>query len=209
MPDLAHSFVAILITDIIDARALLSSANTPVNRRHVVRATLAAVEGLAWYCREHIREVASQTGDLTPLADMALREQTYTVTEQGEILEQVRYLSLSTSIRLMVKQATQIAPPFRVDFGETGWKSLKDAIAIRNRTTHPKQIIDLELSDSDIDTIRVGFDWFLAVCVEMLEMTTASYAAFVEASHHLLDELKAGDPQALADYHAALLRSDD
>lgn len=209
MANLSQSFVSTLVTDIIDARALLSSADTPVNRRHVVRATLAGVEGLAWYCREHIREIAGQMGHLTPLADMALREQSYVVTEHGEILEQVRYLSLTSSIRLMVKQASQLEPSFDVDFSVAGWHRLRQAIAVRHRITHPKKIDDLYVSHSDVIVMGEGFQWFLTVCLELLTSTTASYGAFVRLSRDFLDRLKAGELQTLTKYRAALLSNED
>ena len=157
MPELAHSFVRILITDVIEARTLLSSADSSVNRRNLVRTTLAGVEGLAWYFREHVREVAGEMGQLTPLAALALREQSYTVTDQGEISEQVRYLALATSIRLMIKQAQQIVPLFEVDISGTGWQQLRDAIAIRHRITHPKVADDLQISNSDLAAVNTGF----------------------------------------------------
>jgi len=209
MSDFTKSFVSVLVADIIDARSLVAAADSAVNRRHLVRATFAGVEGLAWHCREHVREIARQMGHLTPLADLALREQTYTVTDHGEVIEQVRYLALATSIRLMVKQAAEFVHGFEVDFGSIGWQRLRAAIAIRHRITHPKRIEDLTLSDSDIDTVGLGFDWFLSVSSDLLEQTVASYANFVELARELVDQLKAGDPAALSEYHAALMRSED
>lgn len=206
MSEFGQSFVSVLITDIIDARSLLSSADSPVNRRHLVRATLAGVEGLAWHCREHIRDLAREMGHLTPLADMALREQTYTVTEQGEIVEQVRFLSLTTSIRLTIKQAAQLDAAITVDFGDAGWAHLRRAIAIRHRIMHPKGTIDLAVSDEDLIAIGIGFQWFLVITAEILDKTTANYKIFVAMTKELVRRLKEGDPIALELYRSELSR---
>lgn len=140
-----ESFTAILVGDVLAARETLSAANTQVNRRTLVRASLAAVEGLVWLCRQHVRETAEQMGELTPLADMALREQSYTVTRSGEVIEALRYIPLATSIRLIAKQAIQLHLSLRVSFDDAGWSKMLTAIEIRNRITHPKAILDLDV----------------------------------------------------------------
>jgi hypothetical protein len=77
------AFLALLIEDVIAARKRLTTAHTQTARRDVVRASLAAIEGMIWVAREHVRTVLASLEQLTPVADLAMQELTYTVSERG------------------------------------------------------------------------------------------------------------------------------
>jgi len=96
------AFMALLIEDVIAARERLTVSHTQTARRDVVRASLAAIEGMIWVAREHVREVLASLEQLTPIADLAMRELSYTVSDRGEPMEQVRGLPLLATVRLVV-----------------------------------------------------------------------------------------------------------
>src|SRR5438445_8510504 len=50
--------------------------------------------------------------------------------------------------------------PFDPNFGDQGWAAFLDAIAIRNRVTHPKSRDDLWLTDADLVRVDQAVKWF-------------------------------------------------
>lgn len=198
------SLIRILIEDVIASQTALSVSDTPVNRRNLIRTTFAAAEGLIWLTRQHVRESAQAMDQLSPLADLALTEQSYQITASGEVVEAVKFVPMSTSIRLIVRQAQLIAPELEIDFNDAGWQSLRQAIERRNRLTHPKALVDLDVTETDLTTCERGFEWLLAVTTNILSQTTQELAVYSVLTRKLLNDLKNGNPAALAAYYALL-----
>ena len=208
MGKLGRAFLSTLIGDVAAAHTNLDGADQAA-RRNLVRTTFAAIEGAVWTCREHVRQAAKDMGHLTPLADLALREQNYTVSEQGELIEQVRYITLPASIRLTVKQAQMLSDAVQVEFNGPAWPKLKAAIAIRNRITHPKQRGDLIIEDAELTLVHNSFLWVLATTTEVMAAINAAFAIFSHNTKIFVDALKNGDPTALALYERELMRPDE
>ncbi|WBH17351.1 hypothetical protein [Sphingomonas radiodurans] len=197
-------FLRTLVEDVIVAFDGLSETDTQAARRNVIRTSFAAIEGLVWQTREQVRSISLEMGYLTPLADMALREQNYTVSEQGEVIEQVRYVTITASIRLTIKQVQVIAPQLMVDFSGTDWEDLRNALRARHRITHPKSVADLLVSEADIALMRGSFMWLFGVLTDALAVSIAALASHVTDVREIVDRLNAGDPVALRVYRHAL-----
>jgi hypothetical protein len=197
----ALAFIELLIGDVLAARERLGTSDSQTARRDVVRASLAAMEGLIWEAREHVREVLSGTDQLSPVANLALRELSYVVSEKGQLIEQMRSVPLLTAIRFVVSQAKIISPEISVAFSVAGWADLREAIDIRNRITHPKPHQDLTISDHDLDVVGSGLSWLLATVEYVMASTNLAYARHAELMRETVERLRAGDPDALAEYH--------
>lgn len=197
-------FIALLIEDVIAARQRLIASHTQTERRDVVRVSLAAIEGVAWVAREHVRTVLASLEELTPIADLALRELSYTVSERGQLIEQMRGLPLLAAVRLVVTQAKIISPEISVEFSKGGWSDLQQAIKIRNRITHPKPDQDLSINDRDLAVVSSGLSWLLATVEYVMASTNLAFARHNDLFREIVRRLRAGDPEALAQYHAAL-----
>lgn len=198
------AFMALLIEDVIAARERLTTAHTQTARRDVVRASLAAIEGMTWVAREHVRTVLAELEQLTPVADLAMRELSYSVSEGGQPKEQVRALPLVTAVRLVVWQAKIISPEISVQFSAAGWSDLRQAVNVRNRITHPKPDQDLAISDNDLAVVESGMIWLLATVEYVMASTNLTYAQYTNLLRETVQRLSAGDPDALAEYHAIL-----
>lgn len=203
------SFVALLIEDVIVARDILRANDNPAARRNLVRSTLAAIEGLVWITRENVRESVEALGELTPLASLALRERSYMVADNGDIIEQVRFVTLPAMIRLICRQAGQVVPDLAVRFDHAGWMRLKQAIEIRNRVTHPKSHLDLEVTNADLEILTAGFAWIAATTEYLMATVVAIRRADLEDQRKLLALLKSGDAAALRDYQKAIEETPD
>ena len=208
-PDVGRTFLVQLIGDVIECRQRLTGENSGSDRRHFVRALFAAIEGVVWICREHVLSVASSMGTLQPLAGMALREQTYMVSERGDVVEQIRFVTLPAMLRLIAKQAELIDPGLDVRFDHKGWQDLRNAIAIRNRITHPKLAGDLEISEADIVAATNGFTWTLATTEYIMASANLAFRSQTSELQDLLDQLQSGDVSALAQYRDAIAATSD
>lgn len=202
------SFITLLIDDVFAARQRLTSADTQTARRDVVRASIAAMEGIVWVMRQHVATTLADLDALTPMADLALREKSYSVANDGEIMEQPRGLTLPTAIRLTVSQARITSPEIEVDYSEAGWSRLREALAIRNRITHPKPDNDLTITDTDLNTVGSALSWLLATNNYVMASTNLALVKYSEELRSMVDRLKAGDPDAIAEYQAALNQGD-
>lgn len=200
-----RGLLASLAEDVIAAREALSGSDTAVNRRHLVRATLVAVEGLVWEARQQLRAIAQDMGELTPLADLALQEQSYQVNSNGELIETVKYIPVATSIRLIVRQAKLLSPSADIDFSNPGWQKLRQAIDIRNRLTHPKNLQDLNVAEAEIDVTNASFEWLLAEITKLLQAIVHAFRDYRDDATTLIDALRRGDPHALQLYRQALM----
>lgn len=199
----------LLIEDVMAARERLDSTDTQGARRDIVRASMAAMEGMMWLAREHVRGALNTFNELTAIADLALREQTYVVSENGKLIIQERSIPLPHAIRLIVSQAAIISPDIDVEFSVPGWSNLKQSISIRNRITHPKPGADLTVSDRDLAHVASALSWLTATVDYVMASTNLSLIEYSERAKDLVERLLAGEPEALADYRSALEQLDE
>lgn len=193
-------FLRILADDVQHA---LDRTDAESERRNLLRTIISAAEGVSWIYRAHVLSIAKEFDAATPLIDLAFSEATYSVNEQGNIIEQARYISLTAMIRLTTKVAQSLCPDLNVDFGSQGWQSLRDTIRLRNRITHPKNAADLSISFKEIDDAKTGFFWFLDMSMHVMEATMKEFSALAADMGQVVEKLKSGDPDTLALYHRA------
>ena len=78
------------------------------------------------------------------------------------------------------------------------------AIAIRNRVTHPKTIMDLTLSDVDIATVKAALLWFFEMVVTGSEKLKLLLDDHLQSMREVGEALAAGDPAMLELYNSVL-----
>jgi hypothetical protein len=202
-------FLRLLAGDVQHALDRTALSASPTDRRNLLRTIISAAEGISWIYRVHVLSVAKEFDATTPLMEMALAEASFSVSEQGVIVEQARHISLTAIIRLTTRIAQSICPNLDVDFSVIGWKHLKDAIKMRNRITHPKNICDLAVSEKEIESAKLGFFWLLNTTLHVMEETVKEFSVLVADLKKLGEELRQGDPDALDLYQRAHRDSDD
>lgn len=173
------------------------------NRRHLIRALFAAIEGMVWTYREHIVDVAKSCDTLTFAEEFAFSEVSYSVTSQGKIIELARFVPTLAMLRLTTKLAERLDQNLVVRFDEAGWEALCKATEIRNRITHPKSESDLEISGHDLAICRAGFDWLFELSLKAMESTNVAFRNFTEELVSILESLKRGEPDIVVAYNAA------
>ena len=191
-------FLRVLADDVQHA---LDRTDTGSDRRNLLRTIISAAEGVSWIYRAHVLSMAKEFDVSTPLIDLAFSEATYSVDEQGNIIEQARYISMTAMIRLTTKVAQSLCTDLAVDFGSHGWQCLRDTIRLRNRITHPKNAADLSISVKEIDNAKTGYFWFLDMSMHVMETTMKEFSSLVVGMGEVVEKLKSGDPDTLALYH--------
>jgi hypothetical protein len=200
------ALIALLIGDVAAARNRLETGDSQSARRDVVRTSLAAIEGMLWMAREHVRAALDDVGQLTPVADLALREHAYAVADNGKLGERSQPLPLLTALKLVVSQARVMCPEIDVEFSGRGWANLRHSVSVRNRITHPKNHSDMAISDNDLDAVASGLDWLVATLTYVMASANLALTQYNDQLRELVDRLIAGDADALAEYHAVLNR---
>jgi hypothetical protein len=204
----ATHLARLLIEDVIKARREVATGASQAARRNLVRTTFAAIEGLVWLAREHVHEVAEKMHVLTPTASMALREKSYFVADNGELVEQIRFVTLRAMIRLIAKQTALIAPGFTLMYTHPGWQKLQEATAIRNCITHPKNASELIVNERMLADVEAGFTWTAASMEHVIASSIASFRGHVEETRAVINALKTGDQTTTDEYQKAASQSD-
>jgi hypothetical protein len=138
------------------------------SRRTFVRTVFAEIEGLAASAIDWARYYA---------AEDSFCKHMYTTAE--------RIVLLGTSARLDGHGRPELEPTKRyetkatirfalslvgrganhlptIDYSGVGWSALQKAFDLRNRLMHPKVAADLELTDADLEAVRIGRSWFMS-----------------------------------------------
>lgn len=195
-----ESFFLILVSDVGVALARNESDDSQATRRDLIRTAFAAIEGLVWIFREQVVASAEETYGLDDGEQEVLQERQLSVSEQGKVSSQSRFLGLIPTIRLVARIASRINRADHFDFGSREWDGFRKAIAIRNRITHPKSANDLHLSKADVDQVTRALFWFLKFHSDTMAAMVDVHRAFLGDMNDLLERLKTGDPEASALY---------
>lgn len=200
--ELGETFLEVLVADVI--RAMEREPDSQSNRRDLMRASFAAIEGLVWVYRKHVEGVAKDIDEISPLTEMAFSELTYRVTESGIIQPQTRFVTITAMIKFVTNEAQKLSSELKVDFGVQGWADLLAFLAIRNRITHPKTLTELHISHDDLRVSQSAFVWLLKLIGDVMELTTRASANYLEALREISALLMSGDEKALALYRMAV-----
>ena len=202
--ELRVTFLGIVTYDVLVAHERLECDDSQTSRRDFIRTLFAALEGVVWQFRESIRGSAEDLGELSPQLTMALREISYSVGENGKLIEQQRFIPLPTMIKLVTNVAKDLSPALEININGKGWDDLKRTIVIRNRITHPKGTSDLTISADDTEIAWSGLMWLLSHVERVIESVCTAQADYLQHLKTLVKELKSGDPMALEAYRNAI-----
>lgn len=138
--------------------------------RTLIRTYFAFVEGIAYQLRQVTRASLEDTDLLTQGERALLREERFHLSAKGEPEAKENFQSalpnLLFSVRCYVKNHGAVYSP---DTGHHGWDSMKRAIAVRDRITHPKSASGLEITDEDVNHFVTAAEWWKRTLLEMFE----------------------------------------
>lgn len=155
-----HDMMAVLSDD--TDRLTEIGLSEQFGRRMYIRAMFAMVEGTVYRMKQIcFSEEYGSYSSFTPAESALLREETYDLDDRGKVVIKQSFLLLVKNIKFAFEAFHKYfgsANNLKID--DAGWESFLKAVKIRNRLTHPKTAIDLNVSDAEFETVRRASDWF-------------------------------------------------
>jgi hypothetical protein len=197
-----NNFLLILLHDVGAAISRREIDDTQSTRRDTIRTAFAAIEGMVWIFREHVIGTAEGTYGLEDNEKLILQERQLSVSEQGKITQQSRYLPLPTTVRFIARIASRLNGVDHFDFGESDWEGFRQAISIRNRITHPKSAEDMHVSNADVEQVFDALYWFFEKLTEVMAKSVETQKRYLGEFKDVFEKLQSGDPEMKALYQA-------
>jgi len=149
--------IEILAADADESWRQMQATGSDLAKRHFVRAVFAWIDALSYLFRQAaLSKIAD--GPLTPETIptlLALQERTYTINEKGVVTPTLLKAPTSSMLLFSLKTfAESQGLSLGFDKGGQNWQAYVQALAIRDRITHPKKPSDVHLSDKDIDLVE-------------------------------------------------------
>jgi hypothetical protein len=147
--------------DAVDAFKLVGVDPRPINRRAATRAAFAYIETMVYLLRQNALLYSEDGHVKYTTAELAvLREENYRLADDGTVQVGERRYPLRGLVRFSVAMfARFFDPTFTLDKGND-WRLFCEALAIRERVTHPRKASDVDVTDADIATLFNAFRWF-------------------------------------------------
>jgi hypothetical protein len=131
-------------------------------RRTFIRTLFATIEGINYQFKRLALCVADCSAlKLDTATETLLKEESYELKNNGQVktskakLRTADNLLFSWNIVGVVCEVTN-----KVDQSGDDWQNFIESIKIRDRITHPKHLEDLNISDSNSETIFRTYFWF-------------------------------------------------
>ncbi|TKB62353.1 MAG: hypothetical protein E8D49_01195 [Nitrospira sp.] len=141
------------------------------SRRNYIRALFAVIELSVFVLKRTLLIAALSCPRKLTFAERALlHEETFDLTNTGEVRTQKKFLKLADNLRFTIQCVDKhFGLSLNFNPGDRNWKDFKETLKIRNRITHPKGHKDFDVSKEEAElAVRVGHwfeeflkDWFL------------------------------------------------
>ena len=150
-------------------------------RRLYVRSTFASIEGLSFFLKQHTLSnrliecydsfKSAGIPDL-PLRDLCLlHEESYSLKDNGKPkTSKAKLRTVPNLLFALTSFAESVGSEYKME-KDQGYTFLKDAILIRDRLTHPKDLTALIVTDEELQTVKNAFDWVRRELTRIIEQT--------------------------------------
>jgi hypothetical protein len=149
-------------------------------RRLYVRSTFTSIEGLTCFLKQHslnnrlidcYDSFKNGTPDL-PLRELSLlQEESYTLKDNGRPkTAKAKLRTVPNLLFALTSFAESIGSEYSVE-KDQGYGALKDAILIRDRLTHPKDLESLTVTDDELRILKDAFGWVRRELTRIIENT--------------------------------------
>jgi len=186
IPSHSRSLEQVLIDDLL---AAIRRPTTEDNHtRELVRAAFVAVEGFQSSLQRDLLEAGQ---DQLSAAEVALlKEEGYTLKESGEVRIVPACLPLKQRVKLTTRIVARLRPECHIDFVEKGWQQLLASLDVRNRLTHPKTRLDMDVTETELVTALAGAAWWIINIVNVLRVGVNAHCENRESARRLADALR-------------------
>ena len=140
----------------------VDAEDTQYNRRATVRALFAMIEGTIFFLKQTALATSTVKKDVLTTGELILlQDQTAEINTKGESELRTKYIRLQDNLKFTSHILRKLyGITIELGIGTKDWKNFVEAIAIRNRITHPKSTEDFLINDTNLQTIREVSSWF-------------------------------------------------
>lgn len=162
------TFSKVLGEDVLRSKQRLESDPSDANRRDFARATFSAIEAQYWNLKMYVLENILTDKDASIHKISALKEESYSINDKGEIYVQSRGYPLKVGIRLIVSILKEHRISIPVDFSSAEWENIDRMVKIRNRLTHPKCTADISITEDETACCYQAFTYLNHLMIETI-----------------------------------------
>lgn len=157
----------------------IGPGSSQIQRRSVIRSAFATVEGTVNMIKQVILSDLHLNPGLHSEAEVAmLREESYLIDDQGNARNQPKFIPTDANLRFAIKMLCRGTNDGLLDLSSEGWQAFRSSLKLRNRLLHPKQIIDLNVSDNEVFEFLKAMRWFVDIFNQSLgEVLAAAQTA--------------------------------
>ena len=157
-----REMIQILGQDCKEHFEVIQVNDSQIHRRAYVRSVFAFIEGVLHRTKIATLHLGMLLGSISSHELVVLEGTKLEVNDKGDIVYKPLYPTFLNNIKFTFKTfAKSIGSSFTLDLSGQGGHNLREAVKVRNRLMHPKEIADLQISDAEIQTAKEAFDWFL------------------------------------------------
>jgi len=148
--------------------------------RATVRAFFATVEALTFEMRLALRSARdAKLVNLTPAEYSLISEHAADLDDGGRPQERPRFLTVDRNFRFSYRLfAALFDSDVHLDVSGDGWRKFLSAVKVRNRITHPKAPLDLDLTAGETTELMEAITWYS----EAMSSLFGSVAELIERS---------------------------
>ena len=159
-----------VLSNDLDEIAAYGRANpSPFAQRTLVRTAFALMEGLAYQLRQITLASLAQTNLLSVVEIDLLKEERHTLNAKGEPETRDNFQAFPRTLLFTIQCYLKVhGATYEPNTSHHGWEAMRKFVGIRNRITHPKSDVDLELSDADMACAVTADAWWRVTILEML-----------------------------------------
>jgi len=147
--------------DLSDARDIFETNNFEFAIRTFVRTMSAEFEARLFQLQRLLLFTSEyEKIDLTIHEQIVLRGESAHIKSNGKVGVTARYHPFPDNLVFTLQIAKKVfGSHVKCDTKDPRWSDVKKFVAVRNRITHPKTIKDLDISDSEADSLNKAQDW--------------------------------------------------
>jgi hypothetical protein len=167
MQNLLHT----LTEDIHINRAQLQSASTQVSRRNYIRSVFALFDYRLYLLRDATLKLMLQQEN--PADEEALErivpllEEHPRLRDNGRVEPELNRAGFLPLLAYTLKQYAALTGYTKDVLSDNRYNDFRNALALRNRITHPRAGDSLEITDEDLASVEKAAEWWDAVEEEL------------------------------------------
>jgi hypothetical protein len=160
--DEIREMIQILGQDCREHYQAIQNNGSQTHRRAYVRAVFAFIEGVLHRTKVTTVHLGVLLGTISIHELVVLEGSQLDVNDKGQVTSKPLYPNFLNNVRLVFRTFSKsIGSTFSLNVGGQGWQNLREAVTVRDRLMHPKEITELQVSDAEVEATKQAFEWFL------------------------------------------------